>query len=69
MAKISKTEGTITLTAAETKKWENSGPVGEAFRANIRDIARGLARGQRKKVEILAALSAGGWTADAIDFQ
>jgi len=67
--KTNRKNNTITLSAAETKKWEDGGPDGYQFRKSVRDLVQSILRTSRKGVEIYASQSAGGWMADRIEFQ
>ena len=66
--KTNRKNNTITLSAAETKKWEDGGPDGYDFRRNVRDLANSILRTSHKGVEIYASASAGGWMADRIEY-
>lgn len=65
--KVNRKNNTIVLGAADTKKWEDGGPQGYAFRQSVRDLANSVVRTSGKSVEIYASASAGGWMADVID--
>jgi hypothetical protein len=67
--KTNRKNNTITLSAAETKKWENATETGYAFRKSVRDLANSMIRTSRKGVEIYASKSAGGWMADRLEHQ
>lgn len=62
--RISKTKRTVVLGHAETKRWEDNGEVGVAFRAEVRKLARALAAGGQ--VEVYASARDGGWMADVV---
>jgi len=65
--KTNRKNNTITLSPAETKKWEDGGPAGYDFRRSVRDLARSMIRTSKKNVEIYASASAGGWMADCLE--
>lgn len=67
--KTDRKNNTIKLSAAETKKWEDGGPEGYAFRKSVRDLARSIIRTSREGVEIYASQSAGGWMADKLEHE
>ena len=56
----------VRLGRADTKRWEDGGPVGDAFRRKVRADGHAFAakHGARGNVEIYAAASEGGWKAD-----
>jgi hypothetical protein len=56
----------LRLGRADTKKWEDDGPTGHAFRTKMRNLAKDIVKSTGKSVEIYASESAGGWMADQI---
>ena len=64
--KLDKTRRVIRLGRADTRKWEDSGPDGHAFRSKIRKIAEDAATAANKSVEIYASESKGGYIADQV---
>ena len=64
--KVDRKKNVIQLGTGDTRKWENSGPVGDEFRRQVRDLAESMSRASGRAVEIYASQSAGGWMADQI---
>jgi hypothetical protein len=49
------TSRTVKLTKAQTRAYENTGPVGDAFRREAKEHAQSLANEKGKSVEIASA--------------
>jgi len=64
--RLSRSRGVIRLGRVDTKRWEDGGPEGDAFRRLVRDVAHEMADMAGRSVEIYASESAGGWMADQI---
>lgn len=69
MAKIIRGEKSgvvVTMGRKDTAAWEDSGDAGDRFRRDLRTRARAFAAKHETggSIEIYAASSAGGWTAD-----
>lgn len=64
--KVNRKSRTIVLSASESRAWEDGSEKGYAFRRSVRDAAASLARVSGRSVYIMAAKSAGGWTADVV---
>jgi len=58
---------TITLSRAETKRYEDSGPAGDTFRREVRSVARARADRYLHAITLFASMSEGGWVAEHVE--